>query len=139
MGKYKELEEFSEKQFRRLTGVQRGTFEKMVVVLLEAQQRRYRKAGRKGTLSIEDKLLMALEYLREYRTYFHLGRSYGVSESACYRACRWVEDVLIKSGVFSLPGKKELLKSDMEYEVILIDASESAIERPKKKLERRKG
>jgi len=47
--------------------------------------------------------------------------------------------VLIKSGVFSLPGKKELLKSDMEYEVILIDASESAIERPKKKLERRKG
>jgi hypothetical protein len=139
MGKYKELEEFSEKQFRRLTGVQRGTFEKMVAVLLESQQRRYRKAGRKGTLSIEDKLLMALEYLREYRTYFHLGRSYGVSESACYRACRWVEDVLIKSGVFSLPGKKELLKSDMEYEVILIDASESAIERPKKKLERRKG
>jgi hypothetical protein len=138
MGKYKELEEFSEKQFRRLTGVQRGTFEKMVAVLLESQQRRYRKAGRKGTLSIEDKLLMALEYLREYRTYFHLGRSYGVSESACYRACRWVEDVLIKSGVFSLPGKKELLKSDMEYEVILIDASESAIERPKKKLERRK-
>ena len=42
--------------------------------------------------SIEDKLLIALEYLREYRTYFHLGRSYGVSESACYRACRWVED-----------------------------------------------
>jgi len=139
MGKYKELEEFSEKHFRRLTGVQRGTFEKMVAVLLEAQQRRYRKAGRKGILSIEDKLLMALEYLREYRTYFHLARSYGVSESACYRACRWVEDVLIKSGVFSLPGKKELLKSDMEYEVILIDASESPIERPKKKLERRKG
>ena len=139
MGKYKELEEFSEKQFRRLTGVQRDTFEKMVAVLLESQQRRYRKAGRKGTLSIEDKLLMALEYLREYRTYFHLGRSYGVSESACYRACRWVEDVLIKSGVFSLPGKKELLKSDMKYEVILIDASESAIERPKKKLGRRKG
>jgi len=138
MGKYKELEEFSEKQFRRLTGVQRGTFEKMVTVLLESKQRRYRKAGRKGTLSIEDKLLMALEYLREYRTYFHLGRSYGVSESTCYRACRWVEDVLIKSGVFSLPGKKELLKSDMEYEVILIDASESVIERPKKKLERRK-
>ena len=117
MGKYKELEEFSEKQFRRLTGVQRGTFEKMVAVLLESQQRRYRKAGRKGTLSIEDKLLMALEYLREYRTYFHLGRSYGVSESACYRACRWVEDVLIKSGVFSLPGKKELLKSDIDTEI----------------------
>ena len=41
---------------------------------------------------------MALEYLREYRTYFHLCRSYGLSESACYRSCRWVEDILIKIG-----------------------------------------
>ena len=71
MGKYEELKEFPEKQFRKLTGVQRGTFEKMVSVLLQAQQRRYRKNGRKGNLSIEDKLLMALEYLRQYRTYFH--------------------------------------------------------------------
>lgn len=139
MGKYEELKELVPTQFRRLTGVQRDTFEKMVVILLEAQHKRYRKAGRKGYLSIEDKLLMALEYLREYRTYFHLGRSYNLSESACYRACRWVEDTLIKSGEFSLPGKKELLKNDMEYEVILIDASESPIERPKKKSGGRKG
>jgi hypothetical protein len=110
----------------------------MVSVLLEAQQRRYRKAGRKGNLSIEDKLLMALGYLRDYRTYFHLVNSYGLSESACYRACRLVEDVLIKSGAFSLAGKKELLKSDMKYEVILIDATENPIERPKKKSERKK-
>src|SRR5262249_53157825 len=139
MGKYEQLKELPKKQFRRLTGVQQGTFEKMVAVLLDAQQKRYRKAGRKSSLSLEDKLLMALEYLREYRTYFHLGHSYGLSESACYRACRWVEDVLIKCGEFSLPGKKELLKSDMAYEIILIDASESPIERPKKKLGRRRG
>jgi len=98
MGKYEQLEELPEKQFRRLTGVQRDTFEKMVTILLDAQPKRYRRAGRKGSLSLEDKLLMALEYLREYRTYFHLGHSYDLSESACYRACRWVEDVLIKSG-----------------------------------------
>jgi hypothetical protein len=133
MGKYEELKKFPEKQFKRLTGLQRGTFEKMVTILLETQHNRYRKAGRKGNLSIEDKLLMALEYLREYRTYFHLGRSYGLSESACYRACKWVENVLIKSREFSLPRKKALLKSDMEYQVILIDASETPIERPKKK------
>lgn len=139
MGKYEELKNFPAKQFRRLAGVQRETFEKMVEILVKTQNERYRKAGRKGCLSIEDRLLMALEYLREYRTFFHLGRSYGLSESACYRACKWVEDTLIKSGQFSLPGKKELLKSDMEYEVILIDASETPIERPKKKSERRKG
>jgi hypothetical protein len=115
------------------------TFSKMVNILVTAQNNRYRKAGRKGELAIEDKLLMALEYLREYRTYFHLGYSYGLSESACYRACRWVEDTLIKSGTFSLPGKKTLLKSDMEYEVILIDAAETPIERPKKKSVGKKG
>lgn len=138
MGKYEEFKEFPEKQFRRLTAVERETFEKMVAILLEAQRKRYRRAGRKGGLSIEDKLLMALEYLREYRTYFHLDCSYSQSESVCYRACRSVEDILIKSGEFSLPEKKELLKSDMEYEVILIDASESPTECPKKKSERRK-
>jgi hypothetical protein len=50
MGKYEELKELPEKQFKRLTGVQRKTFEKMVAILLEAQGTRYRKVGRKGTL-----------------------------------------------------------------------------------------
>lgn len=139
MDKYEELKQLPPKQFRRLTGVKRETFSEMIDILEAVQNSRYRKAGRKGNLSIEDRLLMALEYLREYRTYFHLGRSYGLSESACYRACRWVEDALIKSGKFSLPGKKALLKSDVEYELILIDASETPIERPKKKYERKSG
>jgi hypothetical protein len=52
MGKYEELKEFPEKQFRRLTRLQKGTFEKMVSVLLEYQQRRYRKAGRMSNLSM---------------------------------------------------------------------------------------
>jgi hypothetical protein len=75
---------------------------------------------------------MALEYLREYRTYFHISRSYGISESACYRNIRCVEDILIKDKQFSLPGRKALLRNDMEYELVLIDATESPIERPKK-------
>lgn len=138
MDKYEELKQLSPQQFRRLTGVKQETFSEMITILVAVQNGRYRKAGRKGGLSIEDKLLMALEYLREYRTYFHLGRSYGLSESACYRACRWVEDALIRSGKFSLPGKKALLKSDVEYELILVDASETPIERPKKKYARKR-
>jgi len=138
MDKYEELKQLSRQQFRRLTGVKRETFDEMVRLLVAAQSDRYRKAGRKSSLSIEDRLLMALEYLREYRTYFHLGRSYKLSESACYRSCRWVEDILIKSGRFALPGKKALLKSDVEYELILIDASETPIERPKKKYTRKR-
>lgn len=138
MAKYDKIKTLSAEQFRRLTGIKRTTFDSMVTILKDAINKRYRGSGRLGHLTIEDKLLMTLEYLREYRTYFHLSQSYGLSESACYRACRWVEDTLIKSGAFSLPGKKALVKSDMEYEVILIDATESPIERPKKRVRAKK-
>lgn len=113
--------------------MQKATFREMVSVIKEAENKRTSRRGKPSHLSIEDRVLMTLEYLREYRTYFHLGQSYGLSESACYRNCKWVENNLIKSKTFSLPGKKALLKSDTAFEVILIDATESPIERPKKK------
>jgi hypothetical protein len=90
------------------------------------------RGGRPNKLSVEDTLIMALEYFREYRTYFHIGGSYGISESYAYKLTHWVEEILIKSGKFSLPGKKALLKSDAEYEVIFVDATETPVERPKK-------
>lgn len=133
MAKYLTVRGFKGEGFRRLTGVKRETFEKMMQILREAEKKHKAKGGKPNKLSLEDRLLMTLEYLREYRTYFHVGSSYGISESACCRNCRWVEDCLIRSKVFSLPGRKALLKSDHEFQVILIDAAESLIERPKKK------
>ena len=78
---------------------------------------------------IEDLLLTTLEYPREYRTYAHITASYDVAESNIYWEIRCVEDTLIKDGTFSLPGRKELLKSDVEYEVILVDATKTPIGR----------
>ena len=75
---------------------------------------------------------MTLEYIREYRTYLHIATSYGIAERHAVEARRWVENTLIQSKEFRLPGRKALLKSDNEFEVILIDATESPIERPKK-------
>lgn len=119
-------------EFRRLTGVKKATFEEMVNVLQEARVQKKLRGGRKNKLSIEEILLMTLEYLREYRTYFHISKSYGMSEGYAYKTIRWVEDTLIKRKVFSLPGRKALLKSDVEYELVLVDASEHPIQRPKK-------
>lgn len=133
MQKYEAVSKLPSFDFKRLTGVQKTTFMEMIAVVKEAENKKASRRGKPSLLSIEDKLLMALEYLREYRTYFHLGQSYGLSESACYRNCRWIEDILIKSKAFSLPGRKSLLRSDAEFEVILIDATETPIERPKKK------
>lgn len=130
--KYPQIQGLEDDKFRRLTGVKRSTFEKMVSILKEADIKKKAQGGRKNKLCIEDQLLMALEYIREYRTYFHTSQSYGVSESSAYKTIKWVEDTLIKHPDFSLPGRKALLKSDMEYELVLIDATETPIERPKK-------
>ena len=73
-----------------------------------------------------------MRHLRKYRTYTHIAASYGIAESNIYRGIKWVEDMLIQDGTFSLSGRKVLLKSDMKYEVILVDATESPIERPQK-------
>jgi hypothetical protein len=47
------------------------------------------------------------------------------------KVIRWVEEALIKSGEFSLPGKKKLAQSTIEYEVIVVDTTETPIQRPK--------
>jgi hypothetical protein len=130
--KQKEIKALSNEEFRRLTGVKKQTFEDMTKILKETREQKHSLGGRPNKVSIEDALLMTLEYLREYRTYFHIGNSYGISESYAYKTIRWVEDTLIKSKLFRLPGRKELLKSDVDYEVILVDATESPIQRPKK-------
>jgi len=130
--RWKHVKELSNEAFRRLTGIQKPTFEKMIGVLREAQRQKTLQGGRPSKLCLEDRLLMSLEYLREYRTYFHIGKHYGLSESTAYKIIRWVEDTLIKSRVFSLPGRKALLKSQMNYEVVLVDATETPIQRPQK-------
>jgi hypothetical protein len=136
--KFETVKGLDEEKFRRLTGVKRTTFDKMVDILEQSIQNRETTKGRKKKLSIENMLLMTLEYIREYRTYFHISQSYSVSESNAYKTVKWVEDTLIKHPDFALPGRKALLKSDMEYEVVLIDASETPIERPKKKSDRKR-
>ncbi len=130
--KYDKLSTLKDGPFRRLTGVSRRVFALMAQILTVADAQKKAKGGRKSKLCIEDRLLMALEYLREYRTYFHIAQNYGISESNAYKICKWVEDTLIKDKRFALPGRKALLKSDADYEVILVDASESPVERPKK-------
>ncbi len=130
--KYDKIKNYKDEEFRRLSGVKRSTFTKMIEILEESETKKKARGGKPNALPMEERLLMALEYLREYRTYFHVASSYGVSESSCYRNIKWIEETLIKQPDFALPGRQALVKSDMEYEVVLIDATETPIERPKK-------
>jgi len=125
---YETIKQLKDSDFKRLTGVQRETFDQMLTVI----EKGLGTFGRPPKLSRADQLLMTLMYWREYRTEFHIAQSYGVSEATVCRTIRKVEDVLVRSKKFRLPGKKALQASDMVFEVVLVDVSEQPVERPKK-------
>jgi len=126
--RYETIEHLKDSEFKRLTGVQRETFAEMLAVI----EKGLRNFGRPPKLSRADQLLMTLMYWREYRTEFHIAQSYGVCEATVCRTIRKVEDALVRSKKFRLPGKKVLQASDTVFEVVLVDVSEQPVERPKK-------
>lgn len=128
---YKQVKKLNPAEFKRCCGVKAETFEQMVKVIA-AEKKLQSKPGRPSKLSIEDQILMTLSYWREYRTYFHLGTSWGIDEANAYRIIKKVENILIKSGLFNLPGKKALVNSKAEIEAVVVDVAEQEIERPKK-------
>lgn len=118
--------------FKRRFGVQPKTFKQMVNTL-KPFWRTTRKPGAKPKLVLEERLLVALEYWREYRTYFHIGSSWGISEASVCRIVHWVEEHLISFGRFSLPGKKQLMRGFGKPTVVVMDVTETPIERPKRR------
>lgn len=128
---YEQLKHLKPSAFKRRCGVQPETFEQMTH-LLRPHLERSGKRGGQAKLSVEDQLLLVLEYWREYRTQFHIGTSWGISESAVCRLIRKVETLLINSGQFSLPGKKQLYQNAEGWDVLVVDVTESPVERPKK-------
>lgn len=137
MSKYEQLTKKEPKNFKRLIGVNKETFEAMIDVFKSYEDERTKSHGIGGRKSLlpEDKVLLMLSYYREYRTLEHIGFDYGVSEATASRVVREVEKVLIKSGKFSLPSKRALYGDEIDLEFVVIDATESPVQRPKKSKE----
>lgn len=128
---YEQLKNLKSKDFKRLCGVHPGTFTRMVEVL-QPDLERAGKRGGQPKLGVEDQLLITLEYWREYRTYFHISKSWDIHESTVCRIVRKVEQLLIRSGAFKLPGKKQLHQSAEQWKILVVDVTETPIERPQK-------
>ena len=128
---YQDLPGLSAAEFKRLCGVSRETFGKMVEVLRPHLERQGKRGGQ-NKLSVEDQLLVALEYWREYRSQFHIATSWGLHETTVGRIIRKVEDILVKCGQFRLPSQRQLYKPGWEWKVLMVDVGEVEIERPKK-------
>jgi transposase len=121
-------------QFQLKFGVTIKTFKAMVDALKNFRLENPKdRRGRPKTLTIEEEILVTLEYWREYRTYFHIGTTWGVSESTIWRTVNDIELTLMKSGKFRIPGKKALLKGLDYPEIVVMDVTDPAIERPKRR------
>lgn len=129
---YQQIKDLRPALFKRYCGVKPETFHQMVSRVSDHLKETRIKSGRPPKLSIEDQVLMTLEYWREYRTFFHIARSWGLHESSVWRTIKRVEDILTNSKAFTLPGKQQLQLADHEIEFIVVDVAETPVERPKK-------
>jgi hypothetical protein len=128
---YEQVKNLDTPEFKRLCGVTPETFTQMVKVVA-AEKVLAKKTGRPSKLSIEDQVLMTLEYWREYRTHFHMSVSWGLDESNVRKNISKIENILIKSGLFRLDGRRQAIELDPEEETVVVDVAEHEIERPKK-------
>jgi hypothetical protein len=134
MTRFEKAMKLKDTDFKQIIGVQKETFLELSGVLRDRYIVQHKRGGRPSKLSIEDQLFLSLKYWRQYITQKELAFEFDVSETTAHDVIVWVEDTLIKSNKFSLPGKKVLLE-DNDIEVVLVDVTESPIERPKKNSE----
>ena len=114
-----------------LWGVSKKVWNLMLNYLEEQHNLKYKNGGRPSKLQVSQKLEMAFQYWRDYRTYFKIAQDFEVAENTCYLAIKWVEDTLIASKLFALPKKNEVLE-DKNIKTLIVDATETPIERPVK-------
>lgn len=131
---WSDMSTYSAGLFKRATGVHKPVFLEIVGILTtyKVLHRRHPTSGNKAILRTEDALLMVLMYYREYRTQYHIGITYGLSESRVCEMIKEIETIIVQDARYHLPGKKKLLQPENSFEVVLIDVSESPVERPKK-------
>jgi hypothetical protein len=83
--KFETLVGYCDEKFRRITGVTRVIFEKMLEILRCTFAHKHAQGGHKPKLPLEEQLLATLEHIHEYRTYAHIAASYKIDESNMYR------------------------------------------------------
>ena len=98
------------RDYQKYLGVKKKTFDVMLQILEKDYQRKHKMGGRPPKLSVLDKLMIMLQYYREYRAMDNIAFDYGVSKSTISDAIKWVEETLVKDGTFRLPSKRKLLE-----------------------------
>lgn len=132
MKRFETLKNRPPRKFVRTVGIPLEQFLSVrdrIVAGIHAEQDAHpmKKRGKKPiTLTVEDKLLLTLTYLRHYPTFEQLGDQFGICESYAHKIYQQYLDRLVT--VCHVPGKSALL--DRGIGAILVDVTEQPIERP---------
>ncbi len=134
MKKYKEIQAETPENFKRLTGLSKKNFQHLcnkvdIYVKEEKERNPLKKRGLKTSeLSLEDRILLTIYYLRHYPIFANLADVFEISESYCHKIYSRYTKILVK--VETLPNRKNVLESAPE--TVIIDVTEQPIERPVK-------
>ena len=118
----------SRKSFSRLIGMSPEAFAKLHKAMekpWQAHLKKHKKQGRPRKLPLSDLIFMTLLYYRTYLPQVFIGELFGLNDSNVCRNIQEVEPLLAK--VVSI--KKRVLTAE-EARALIIDATESPIERP---------
>jgi hypothetical protein len=121
-------------KFQRLVGISQEKFTYMVNSLKTYQTELKKCNGLKrrglnrSKVSLEDRLLLTLYYLRHYPTFENLAAIFKISESYCQKIYSKISRMLAK--ILKLPSRKALLEKG--FKTLIIDVTEQRIERPLK-------
>lgn len=134
--RWEQVQHFEPKKFRRLVGVSPEVFAQMREVAQASESAsihpvRGAKRGPKPKLVVEDQLLVLLMHYREYRTFAHVGASFGISEAQAWRIVTALEVRLLADERFHLE-RKQAIRGDTRWQGVVIDVGECAVEKPKK-------
>ena len=137
MNAYEKIQKLGDKEFKRITGVTRELFEKMLNRLKEQYAQDHIGGGAPGQ-PVELRLTLALEYWREYRTFEHMSNDHQLPKSTINEMVLWVEYALSQDEAFKLVELKKRFKpgEENEIEIIIVDVEEQPIERPKTEQEK---
>ena len=127
MNNISRIEKLKESEYQETFGIRKQTFDAMLAILESAYKEMHEKGGRPLRLSVLDKLIVTLGYYCDYRTMHNIAFDYDVSKSRICDAVKWVEETLMQDGTFSLPSKRELVKSNTEIVVAILDVTECEI------------
>lgn len=128
--KYKLLKE-NPQNCQRLFGMKYDIFEDILKKVQNNIQQKLTenplsKRGIDSKFSIENQLLLTLEYLRQYPTFISLAFSYGISESYANKVYHKIRDIL--SHEIGLKNPEKLKFNDVKR--VIIDVTVQPIERP---------